>query len=88
MLAPQQPHAVISYRCLRPFSFVHVSSFFLFLWKFLFFPVFLYHYRLSVKYGEHVVLFFLPDDVFPPCDHGMDFVRIQSIRIIIVGYSV
>ena len=35
-------------------------------------------------YGEYVVRFFVPDGVFPPCDHGLDFfytsyVRIQSI---------
>ena len=24
-------------------------------------------------YGEYVVRFFLPDGVFPPCDHGLDF---------------
>ena len=26
-------------------------------------------------YGEYVVRFFLPDDDFLPCDHGLDFLH-------------
>ena len=31
-------------------------------------------------YGEYVVRSFLPGGVFLPCDHGLDCVRIQSIK--------
>ena len=41
-------------------------------------------------YGEYVVRSFLPNGVFLPCDHGLDFftsayyVRIQSIKIMVI----
>ena len=53
---------------------------------FLFFPVFgffgkvtfaEYFYTITITgfslYGEYVARFFLPDGVFLPCDHGLDF---------------
>ena len=41
-----------------------------------FFRVFLFYFCTIFAfflYGECVVRFFLPDGVFPPCDHGLDF---------------
>ena len=32
-------------------------------------------------YGEYVVRFFLPDGVFLPCDHGLDFFTSTYVRI-------
>ena len=49
---------------------------FLFLWRCrLFRVIFWYHCRfLFVLYGEYAVIFFpLPDGVFLPCDHVLDF---------------
>ena len=36
---------------------------------------FLYHFRFIfvVQYGEYVVRSFLPNGVFLPCDHELDF---------------
>ena len=66
-----------SHTCFFFFSFC-------FLGDFAFFRVFLYH-AVFPLYGEYVVRFFLPDDVFPPFDHGLDFftstyVKIQSVQ--------
>ena len=33
----------------------------------------LYYCRLLFVYGEYAVCFPLPDGVFLPCDHGLDF---------------
>ena len=41
---------------------------------FSFFRLFSYHYSIVLSlYGEYIVRFFLPDDVFLPCGHGLDF---------------
>ena len=36
------------------------------------FPSILYHSRF-LSIGEYVVRFSLPDGIFLPCDHGLDF---------------
>ena len=46
----------------------------LFMWRCRFFRVFLYHFRfLFVWTIEYIVRSFLPNVVFLPCDHGLDF---------------
>ena len=56
---------------LSPFSFLYLP-FFCFFGYVAFSEYFLYHYRVLL-YGAYVVCFFLPDGVFLPCDHGLDF---------------
>ena len=61
-----------SYHCLRPFSFSFLpfsSRFF----EDVPFSEFIYLITVFSLYGEYVVRFFLPDGVFLPCDHGLDF---------------
>ena len=66
-------------------------SLFLFLWRWRFFQVFLYHCR-SLFVWRVRCTFFLPDGVFLPCAHGLDFCHQliqefnQSISIT-VGFS-
>ena len=63
------------------FSTQHVCFFvfsLLFIWRCRFFRVFFFFFvRLLLLqfslYGEYVVRFPLPDSVFLPCDHGLDF---------------
>ena len=65
-----------------------VSFFFslLFIWRCRFFRVFFVPFiTVFSLYGEYVVRSFLPNGVFVPCDHGLDFstsayVTIQSIN--------
>ena len=37
------------------------------------FPSIFIPFPFYLLYGEYVVRFFLPDGVFLPCDHGLDF---------------
>ena len=59
----------------------HDVVFFLFLFLFLFWrDVVVSEYFCSIiavscLNGEYVVRFFLPDGVFLPCDHGLDFLH-------------
>ena len=52
---------------------VCIVSFFLFVWRCGFFRLFFF---VSLPFSlcrEYVVRSFLPDGVFLPCDHGLDF---------------
>ena len=64
-------HMQLPNNCLRPFSFLFLP-FFLFLWTCRFFRVFFSISAFSL-YVEYVVRSFLPDGIFLPCDHGLDF---------------
>ena len=35
----------------------------------------LYHFTVFSLYGEYVVRFPLPDGIFLPCDHGLDYLH-------------
>ena len=37
--------------------------------------IFFASFPLSLLYGEYVVRSFLPNGVFLPCDHGLDFLK-------------
>ena len=52
--------------------FVFVSSFFCFFGD-VAFSEFFFTITVFSLYGEYVVLFFLPDGVFLPCENGLDF---------------
>ena len=70
------PTTTRSYHCLRPFLFF-VSSFFFFFGDVAFSEYFCAIITVFSLYGEYVVpgTFFLPDDVFLPCDHVLDFLH-------------
>ena len=61
MQAPRQPHVFLSF--FFPFVYLEVS---------LFTSIFCTVSAFSL-YGEYVVRSFLPNGVFLPCDHGLDF---------------
>ena len=73
IVVPRQPHAGTEQLSVVVASFLFCFVTFFVLWRCRFFRVFLYHYRFPFLYGEYVVRFSLPDGVFPPCDHGLNF---------------
>ena len=73
--------------CVRPFSFLF-HPFFCFFGDVAFSDYFC-TITLWSLYGEYVVRFFLPDDVFPPCDHAWArFFNIGLLREISIKQSI
>ena len=73
MHAPRQPHAV-SYLTTLCVLFRFCFFLFCFFGDVAFSDCFC-TITVFPLYGEHVVHFFLPDGVFLPCDHGLDFLH-------------
>ena len=71
-LAPTATHSWVTTTAVCVLFMIFVPSF-----RFLemsLFPSFICTITVFIfVYGENVVRFFLPDDVFLPCDHGLDF---------------
>ena len=72
MQGPRQPHVVLRVSSFFPFVLWIYMSLFLGIFA----PSFIAVFSLQ---GEYVVRFSLPDGVFLPCDHGLDFFLHQLI---------
>ena len=70
IVVPRQPHAGTEQLSVVVASFLFFCYFFCSLEMSLFPSIFI---PFPFLYGEYVVRFSLPDGVFPPCDHGLNF---------------